>query len=57
MVVWRKAQILTKRDLSLSAGATKPGLAHFASAYCMLAKQIFMHSKWKKWEEMHKFNT
>ena len=41
VVVWRIAQILTKRDLSLSAGATKTGLALFASAYCMLAKHIF----------------
>ena len=53
MVVWRIAQILTKRDLSLSAGATKTGLALFASAYCMLAKHIFYAQQMKKSEKRY----
>ena len=50
-LVWRVAQILNKKDLSFQDGATKAGSALAASAYCMLAKSIFMHQQTKRSEK------
>ena len=47
-VVWKVAQILNKKDIDFWASATESGSAFVASAYCMLAKSIFMHNKRKE---------
>ena len=48
LVVWRIAQILTKKDLSFLASSKKIGLALAVSACCMLAKNIFYAQQTKK---------